>query len=91
MEDKDFDEIHEILSQAHGEIHITIDGLVPHVTGSNINKPGAIMACLAVLQALKEVNGCDFEESIKLVRAINDLMCYEVKGNHNGKAVEKEE
>lgn len=91
MEDKDFDEIRELLSQAHGEMHITIDGLVPHVTGSNLNTPGTIMACLAVLQTLKEVNNWDFEESIKMVRAINDLMSYEVVGNLNGKAAEKEE
>lgn len=91
MEDKDFDEICELLCQAHGEMHITIDGMVPHVTGRNINKPGAIMACFAVLQTLKEVNGCDFEESIKLVSAINDLMSYKVAGNLNGKAIEKEE
>lgn len=91
MEDKDFDEIHEFLSQAHGEMHIIIDGFVPHVTGSNINKPGAILACLGVLQTLKEVNNFEFEEAIEIVRAINDLMSYEVKGNLNGKAVEKEE
>lgn len=91
MEDKKFDELYEILSQAHGEMHITIDGMVPHITGENINAPGAIMACLGVLQTLKEVNNWDFEESIEIVRAINDLMCYEVVGNLNGKAAEKEE
>ena len=91
MENKDFDEIREILSQAHGEMHISIDGLVPHVTGSNLNTPGTIMACLAVLQTLKEVNNWDFEEGIEMVRAINDLMSYEVVGNLNGKAAEKEE
>lgn len=91
MEDKDFDEIREILSQAHGEMNISIDGLVPHVTGSNLNTPGIIMACLAVLQTLKEVNNWDFEESIEMVRAINDLMNYEVVGNLNGKAAEREE
>lgn len=91
MEDKDFDEIHDLLIQAHGEMHITIDGLVPHVTGKNINEPGAIMACLGMLQTLKEVNNWEFEEAIEMVRAINDLMSYEVVGNLNGKAVEKEE
>lgn len=90
MEDKDFDEIRELLCQAHGEMHITIDGLVPHVTGSNLNTPGTIMACLAVLQTLKEVNNWDFEEGIEMVRAINDLMNYEVVGNLKGKAFEEE-
>lgn len=71
------DELEDFLNSAHGELTITINGMVPNVKGK-CNDAGAILAAFSGLKLLETQSGNDFEEVLSLMRDLQQVMGYQI-------------
>lgn len=87
----EIEELKELLNQAHGEMTITANGMVPHVSARNLNEAGSLMCCFGALHAHAEVLGADFDETVDKLKKLNSIMGYKIYGTlPSGAAVKKE-
>lgn len=71
--------LEEFLNNAHGEVNIKVDGMVPHVKG-DLNDAGAILAAFSLLKLIEQTQCTDFDELFEAFKALNEIMKYEIVG-----------
>lgn len=75
---KEVDYLKDFLNNAHGEITIRVDGMIPHISGT-INDSGMMMAAFACMKSL-EVRGGSFDDTVEMMKGLNSIMGYHVNG-----------
>ena len=74
-----FEKLEEFLNNAHGEVRIEVNGMIPHVEG-NLNDAGALMATFGLLKLVEQTQCADFDELLEKFKALNEIMKYEIVG-----------
>lgn len=80
---KEVDDLKEFLNKAHGEITITVDGMVPHILGT-INDNGMMMAAFACMKCIEKRRGGSFDETVEMMKGLNSVMGYHIQGKIGG-------
>lgn len=75
----EWEKLDEFLNNAHGEVRIKVNGMVPHVEG-NLNDSGALMATFALLKLVEKTQDTNFDELFETFKALNEIMGYEIVG-----------
>ncbi len=78
----ELDELQKFLEEAHGEITIKVDGLVPSVTGT-MNDGGLLLAAFACLKGLETRRG-NLDDTVEMLKCLNVIMGYHVNGKIDG-------
>lgn len=76
---KEVEELKEFLDSANGNVTITVNGMVPHVTG-NMNDAGAILAAFSMMKVIEEKQGHDMQEVMNMLNNLNEILGYTVIG-----------
>lgn len=79
---KETETLEDFLNSAHGQLTITINGMVPNVKGT-CNDPGAILAAFGCLKLIEGTSGCDFKELVNMMCELNDVMKYTIVNRKN--------
>lgn len=80
--EKETETLEDFLNSAHGQLTITINGMVPNVKGT-CNDPGAILAAFGCLKLIEGRSGCDFKELVNMMCELNDVMKYTIVNRKN--------
>jgi hypothetical protein len=83
---KEVEELKEFLDSANGNVTITVNGMVPHISG-NMNDSGAILAAFSMLKMIEHTQGHDMKEVMEMLINLNDLLGYHIEGKVYGEDV----
>ena len=82
------DELEKFLNSAHGDFQITVDGMSPHISG-NGNDAGILLAAFGLVKYMESQCENDFENALEIMRDLNMLLGYEIKGVAKGKEISR--